>query len=332
MRFVVVEETDEQGSASSESKIIVSSGYRSSSSRADLLPAPINKRANTRHETNIPTVETAFPASVSIADLLRAGKLVKPKSRKKVLLTFEKFDLKDRDWQQVIQQEVLVDTNKFASGAFRDAFHARACGKAEGNQNGEWVVKTYNSKALDAIETLNSSIESHTRKQVQMHAVARHLPRKFALKAPAEFGECFKYNRSYYTTYNDQPATIEEYVPGSFVKYVNNDGKCVSPPDESTDEMKELFAKAQCFVHHSYHSSDKKLMLLDIQGSKYNLYDPEIATDIQGDGSDMEESGDDEIYFCCGNCTSVGIEEFLEEIHGHTCNDFCRMMGLPAHE
>lgn len=83
MRFVVVEETDEQGSASSESKIIVSSGYRSSSSRADLLPAPINKRANTRHETNIPTVETAFPASVSIADLLRAGKLVKPKSRKK---------------------------------------------------------------------------------------------------------------------------------------------------------------------------------------------------------------------------------------------------------
>ena len=61
-------------------------------------------------------------------------------------------------------------------------------------------------------------------------------------------------------------------------------------------------------------------MLLDIQGSKFDLYDPEIAT---ADIMDDEES---EIYFCCGNCTFVGIEEFLQ---GHKCNEYCNMMGFP---
>ena len=60
-------------------------------------------------------------------------------------------------------------------------------------------------------------------------------------------------------------------------------------------------------------------MLLDIQGSNFGLYDPEIAT---ADIMDDEES---EIYFCCGNCTSVGIDEFLK---GPECNDYCKMMGL----
>lgn len=315
---------EEQAVVSTEPEILVSSGYRSSSSGARIHPAKVNQRCNINQETNIPIMETTFPASVSIAELMKAGKLVKPQSRNKVKLTFEKFDVKNRDWQEVIEQEVLVETQRFSSGAFRDAFRATTCGKAGETQQGQWVVKTYNYIAVETIEDkLNSSIESHTRKQVQMHAVARHIAKNFALKAPTEFGECFKYNRCYYTTYNGKPATIEEYVPGSFVKYINNNGKCVDPADGSTNEYKELFAKAQCLVHHSYHASEKKLMLLDIQGSKYNLYDPEIATD------NLMDDESDELYFCCGNCTSIGIKEFLEGVQGHACNDFCKMMGLP---
>ena len=60
-------------------------------------------------------------------------------------------------------------------------------------------------------------------------------------------------------------------------------------------------------------------MLLDVQRSKLDLYDPEVATaDI------MDDEGD--IYFCCSNCTSVGIDEFLK---GHKCNAYWKMMGLP---
>ena len=181
-----------------------------------------------------------------------------------------------------MEQDVIIQTQKFSSGAFRDAF--RATSKTSGTPE-QWVVKTYNPKAVEAIVVkLSSTIDDHARKQVQMHVVARHLTQKFALTAPTEFGACFKYNRCYYTTYNDRPATTEEYVPGNFVKYINVDGTFTYPRDGSSDEYKEQFEKAQCLVHYSYNLSQKKLMLLDIQGSKFDLYDPEIATaDIMDD-------------------------------------------------
>ena len=69
--------------------------------------------------------------------------------------------------------------------------------------------------------------------------------------------------------------TVEEYIDGDFVKYVNNDGECTRPAE---DELKVLHEKAETLVHFSYHLSDKKFMLLDIQGTSFRLYDPEIAT------------------------------------------------------
>ena len=126
-----------------------------------------------------PTLETKFPASVSIADLLKAGKLVKPPKKNKVKLTFEKFDVQNQEWQEVMEQDVVIETQMFSSGAFRDAF--RATSKTDGTQK-QWVVKTYNPKAVEAIVVkLSSTIDDHARKQLQMHAVARHLAQKFAL-------------------------------------------------------------------------------------------------------------------------------------------------------
>ena len=42
--------------------------------------------------------------------------------------------------------------------------------------------------------------------------------------------------------------------------------------------MKVVYEKAQCLVHYSFIKFQKNLMLLDLQGSNYMLYDPEIAT------------------------------------------------------
>ena len=47
---------------------------------------------------------------------------------------------------------------------------------------------------------------------------------------------------------------------------------------DCTDE-EVLIEKAECLVHYSYDSSNRKLMIIDIQGSNYHLYDPEIATE-----------------------------------------------------
>ena len=62
-------------------------------------------------------------------------------------------------------------------------------------------------------------------------------------------------------------------------------------------------------------------MLLDIQGSGYTLYDPEIATrELRDDEDDNGNVG--EMYFCAGNLTFMAIEAFC---HSHKCSKFCEM-------
>ena len=119
------------------------------------------------------------------------------------------------------------------------------------------------------------TVGDHTRKQVQMHAVPQNLTARFSAKVPEEFGETFQYGKVFYSHWNECPVTVEEYVPGVFSKYINNDGDIIEPDDIESDE---IFQKAQCLVHFTYMYSEKRLMVLDIQGSGYKLYDPEIVT------------------------------------------------------
>ncbi len=70
----------------------------------------------------------------------------------------------------------MVDDEKFSSGGFRDAFLAAE----KGSSKKKWVVKKYNLNALKIIsDTLKTSVENHTRKQVQMNSVAHVIARKF---------------------------------------------------------------------------------------------------------------------------------------------------------
>ena len=204
---------------------------------------------------------------------------------------------------------MLVETETFSSGGFRDAFLGVSKTKKK------WVIKTYNETAKETITTtLQSSTEDHTRKQIQMHAAARHLANLFTRKAPGEFGQCFKFNRACYTVYAGNPVTVEEFIEGTFRKYVNNDGNMRKQPQGSNADIKIIFEKAECLVHFFYVESSKKLML---QGAEYNLYDPEIAT--------TQWRRDNEIYFCCGNLSTTSINEFNKN---YLCNKFCRIMKL----
>lgn len=322
MRFVVGQDNCGEDYFSSWNKEELDESYSIPKS-SDGASAAAEGRATAKPGANYGTfsMATEFPASVSIATLLEAGKLVRPTSKKKAVLTFEQFDITSKKWQDAMEVECTVDSEKFSSGGFRDAYHCHLTGKAPTpHMERHWVVKTYNNKATETITTtLQSSLEDHCRKQVQMHEVARHLTKKFQSKAPPEFGTCFSYNHSYFTRVDDKPATVEEFVPGSFVKIINNNGKRAQLPGDANEELKDLFYKAECLVHYSYHSSNQKLMLLDIQGSNYNLYDPEIAT------NEIMDASSHEFYFCCGNCSAVGMAGFSGE---HECNTYCDMMGL----
>ena len=115
-------------------------------------------------------------------------------------------------------------------------------------------------------------------------------------------------------------------MPGEFIKYINNDGECLDCPQ---DDLEELFQKAQCLSHFSYEYSNlQEIMILNIQGAGYSLYDPEISTRLDV-GSKQSSQSDmyDETYFCAGNLSSLGINEFKKQ---HRCNKFCEMMGFGA--
>ena len=113
----------------------------------------------------------------------------------------------------------------------------------------------------------------------------------------------------------NQVVTIEEFVTGSFQKYVNNDGViCTSTKDD-------LQKKAECLVHFSYIKSNKKLMLADIQGAGHNPTDPEIAS-LTGAYNDEEH-----LLFCAGNYSQEACANFFK---AHECNAFCNLLGLTS--
>ena len=68
---------------------------------------------------------------------------------------------------------------------------------------------------------------------------------------------------------------MNELIDYQFPKYINNDGKSKTLP---SGDMKCVYQKEQSLVNYSYGLSKKKFLLLGIQGSMYNLYDPKIDT------------------------------------------------------
>ena len=279
-------------------------------------PSPVKK--SVKHPA-LQLQSTVFPKSVSVTDLLKAAKLVKPPATNRTALDLESFDVTEMKWVRSGSLTLEIEETRFSHGAFRDAFRANTVDKNVSQT--KWVVKQYQEKASNAIkDDLRMSLEDHTRKQVQMNAVARHLTKKFAKNVPPEFGGTFEYIKVFFAVFKEQPVTIEEYVEGEFQKYVNNNGVCFTSPAEQFDE---IYGKAQCLVHFSYQISERKLMLLDIQGSSFKLYDPEIATTdlIANDAS----SSSKEVNFCAGNLSYIAIDSFKSK---HICNIYCEMMSL----
>ena len=96
----------------------------------------------------------------------------------------------------------------------------------------------------------------------------------------AAYGETFEYKHAYsgnvhYEDGTSVHVTIEEFIDGECVKFINN--TCSLCP-RVREDFKEKLLKAECLAHYSYHYSKNRLLLTDIQGVGYTLIDPEIAT------------------------------------------------------
>ena len=159
-------------------------------------PAHSYHYGNAAHSSkvNLPQNESlqsavVYPKSVPISVLLKAGQLNKTKQNL-VSLKMEKFDVHKMKWFEDCSLMFDIAPDKFASGAFRDAFMAiteDSVGKKR-----KWVIKKYKETTLNIInDDLNMELGDHARKQVQMQAVAKNIAQSMAKKAPVSFGKKF---------------------------------------------------------------------------------------------------------------------------------------------
>ena len=106
--------------------------------------------------------------------------------------------------------------------------------------------------------------------------------------------------------------SVEEFIEGGFTKYIN-DNRELSVNDS------EILKKAESLAHFSYECTEKEIMILDMQGSGYHLFDPEIAS--------QKLIEDEEVLFSTGNLSTTVISNFIRV---HNCNVYCNLLGLQA--
>ena len=235
------------------------------------------------------------------------GKLIPPK-KNVVTLQLEQFNITSKCWDNPKPAVLSVSVEKFASSGCQNAFVANGMKGV----SGKMVLRHYKPECVDDLSHLFNSLDDHTRKVVQMHALARHFAQMMHNEAPLEYGETFMYTKLYYDKLNDEAVTIEQVIEGKFTKYINNTGEIL------VNDNSSIALKAESFAHYSYVKSDEQLIVVDIQGVGFCLFDPEIASVKLYDE-------DRSIYFCAGNLSINAIETFLMQ---HKCNKFCKLLKL----
>ena len=215
-------------------------------------------------------------------------------------------------WEAPFTAKFIIDRKEFAQGGFRTAYNAKQIGTVlpEGRK---FVIKKYLDLSKQEIILHQESLKIATRKQVQMHMLARNFAKLLKMDAPNDYGEHLHYNKAYYAETSDgESLFLEPYIEGVFTKHVNNDGTICKAVDV------ELGDKAQTFVHYTFAKCKDMAMALDIQGCGYTMTDPEFAT--------MKERNDEDLYlFCGGNLKVNAITKFLDQ---HNCSEFCKKLGL----
>lgn len=101
-----------------------------------------------------------------------------------------------------------------------------------------------------------------------------------------------------YIRNKDEYITVEEFVSGTFDKYINNDGTVCG-------KNKNVTEKAECLAHYSYETSKKEIMVVDIQGCWVRLFDSEVVScqvELDSEGK----------LFCAGNLNSHVIDKLVE--------------------
>jgi len=186
-----------------------------------------------------------------------------------------------------------LERKSFASEGFRDAYLEKTI---SGTAKGKYVLKRYKEDKVAEIKAIFGTTEAHTRKVIQMNALARNFAQNLDLQRPIfEYGPTFRYSKVYYANFNGEYIILEDFIEGTFAKYINNTGEICG------DVSSEISFKAETFVHFTYVNSDQQLLVSDIQGVDYWLCDPEIAS------AKLTEENDSYIFSVAGTCQRLQL-------------------------
>ncbi|RHY66351.1 hypothetical protein DYB30_002931 [Aphanomyces astaci] len=131
---------------------------------------------------------------------------------------------------------------------------------------------------------------------VEMQAVCAHYAKLYNEHEPPLK---VKYANSWLLKLRDRQdmvCSVEEYLPGAYVKYSNNNGYVGTATSSTVERERNT---PQAFSHFTFVSSDYRLMVVDIQGVNDSYTDPQIHT-ADGRG------------FGIGNLGTRGMETFLQ--------------------
>ena len=249
--------------------------------------------------------------------MLRFGNVISKvdtKSHQQLYVTEFKMRKHSCFWSQPLSMGIKIEPKPFSRGGFRETFHATISGS-----NKIYVVKKVFT--IKIIEQINYSIdsketqESFAKRAIQAHMLAKNFADQMRSNLKEiDFGETLTYSKPMLGKNNiGEIIMIEEFIPGSFLKYVNNDGRIVVGPPE------ELVIKAECLARFSLVKSEEELRLVDIQGCGYELCDPQIASVQSLVGTKNY------FRFSIGNMSTEALLNFKTE---HECNRFCKLANL----
>ena len=129
----------------------------------------------------------------------------------------------------MISKSVEFDISKelLGEGGFQNAYKAQTT--TSDFSSSTWVVKKYKPEDILAINQTRQSVETDSKKVIQMHCLAQNFASQLRSKVEKEgltqlFGETMQYGDIYLGKEGDEHVTIEQYVDGEFFKYINNDG------------------------------------------------------------------------------------------------------------
>ena len=162
--------------------------------------------------------KSRIPASVPLSAMVNLGKFIPPKSsRGLVTVQLEEFSVDEKKWLDPFDVRLSLKSEKFASGGFRSAFECTALSGLKG----KFVLKKFQEDKVQGVIKKFGTLEIHTRKVVQMPALARHFTKCLSNEISPDFGASFLYNKLYYGKLDEQCITFEQYLDGSFCKYIN---------------------------------------------------------------------------------------------------------------